>query len=60
MCVASISHLEFLAATWVLNPSLLHPFMQDPSITDLAHVGPVLYRPTDVELSSPFHGDPLT
>ena len=60
MCVASISHLEFLAATWVLNPSLLHPFMQDLSITDLAHVGPVLYRPMDVKLSGPFHGDPST
>ena len=60
VCVASISHLEFLAATWVLDPSLLHPFMQDSSIIDLAHVGLVLYQPTDVELSSPFHGDPLT
>ena len=36
MCVASISYLGFLAATWVLDPSLLHPFMQDPSIIDLA------------------------
>ena len=35
MCVASISHLGFLAATWVLDPSLLHLFMQDLSIIDL-------------------------
>ena len=60
MCVASISHLGFLAAMWVLDSSLLHPFMQDLFITDLAHVGLVLYLPTDVELSSPFHGDPST
>ena len=60
MCVTSISHLGFLAATWVLDPSMLHPFMQDSSIIDLAHVGPVLYWPTDVELLGPFHGDPST
>ena len=59
MCVASISHLGFLVARWMLDPSLLHPFMQDPSITDLICVGPV-YRPTDVELLDPFHGDPST
>ena len=58
MCVASISHLGFLATMWMLNPSLLHPFVQDPSITDLACIGPVLYQPTDVESSGPFHGDP--
>ena len=57
MCVTSISNLGFLAATWVLDPSLLHPFMQDPSIIDLAHVGPILYQPTDMEPSSPFHED---
>ena len=51
-------HLGLLIATWVLDPSMLHPFMQDPSITDLACVGPVLYRPTDAELSSLFYGDP--
>ena len=60
MCVASISHLGFLAATWVLDLSRLHPFMQDPSITDLAHVRLVLYWPMDVEPSGPFHGDPST
>ena len=42
--------LGFLAATWVL----------DPSIIDLAQVRPVLYWPTDMELSGPFHGDPST
>ena len=57
-CVSQVFPLEFLAAMWVLNPSLLHLFMQDPSITDLAQVGPVLYRPTDVEPSGPFHEDP--
>ena len=57
MCVTSISHLGFLATTWVLDPSLLHSFMQDPSIINLACVGPVLYQPTDVEPSSPFHED---
>ena len=60
MCVVSISHIGFLVATWVLDTSMLHSFMQDPSITDLARIGPVLYRPTDVEPSGPFHGDPLT
>ena len=60
MCVAIISHLGFLAATWVLDPSLLHSFMQDLSITNLTCVGPVLYQPTDVESSGPFHGDPST
>ena len=58
MRVATISHLRFLAATWVLDSLLFHPSMQDPSITELACVGPVLYRPTDVELSGKFHGDP--
>ena len=56
MCVASISHLGFLATTWMLDPSLLHLFMQE-SITDLACVGSVLYRPTDVKPLGPFHGD---
>ena len=60
MCVAIISHLGFLAAMWVLDPSLLHSFMQDLSITNLTCVGPVLYQPTDVESSGPFHGDPST
>ena len=60
MRVATISHLRFLAATWVLDSSLFHPSMQDPSITELARVGPVLHRPTDVELSGKFHGDPST
>ena len=60
MRVATISHLRFLAATWVLDPSLFHPSMQDPSIIELARVGPVLYRPTNVELSGKFHGDPST
>ena len=60
MCVATISHLRFLAATWVLDPSLFHQSMQDPSITELARVGPVLYWPTDVELLGKFHGDPST
>ena len=50
MCVASISHLGFLAATWVLDLSLLHPVMQDPSITDLAHVRLVLSWPMDVDV----------
>ena len=58
MCVATISHLRFLAATWVLDPSLFHPSMQDPSIIELARVGLILYRPTDVELLGKFHGDP--
>ena len=35
MCVASISHLGFLVATWVLDPFLLHLFMQDLSITNI-------------------------
>ena len=57
-CVSQVfSHLGFLAATWVLDLSLLHPSMQDPSITFLAHIRPILYRPTDVELSGPFHRD---
>ena len=60
MCVSSISHLRFLAATWVLDPSLFYPSMQDPSITELARVWPVLYQPMDVELSGKFHGDPST
>ena len=60
VCVTSIFHLGFPAATWVLDLSLLHPFMHDPFITDLARVGPVLYWPMDVELLDPFHGDPST
>ena len=35
MCVVSISHLRFLTTTWMLDPFLLHLFMQDLSITDL-------------------------
>ena len=60
MCVASIFHLEFLVVMWMFDLSLLNLFMEDPSIPDLARVGPVLYRPTYVEPLGPFHGDPST
>ena len=35
MCVTIISHLGFLAATWVLDLFLLHLFMQNLFITDI-------------------------
>ena len=54
MCVISIFHLGFLAVMWMFDLSLLNPFMEDPSIPDLARIGPVLYQPMDVEPSAHF------
>ena len=57
MCVASISHLRFLVATWVLDPFLLHLFMQDLPVTDLCTIRLALYQPSDVDPLGPLHGD---
>ena len=52
-CVASISHLGFLVATWVLDLSMLHS-----SITDDTCVGAALNWPMDMEPSGPFQRYP--